>query len=75
MLNDRPTTSLASLAADPGAFRAATRIEDVAARVLARFDTLWAQFISGGGNFEPFAKRYQEYWLHAYVSISPRVHH
>ncbi|KAH7101647.1 biotin-protein ligase [Auriculariales sp. MPI-PUGE-AT-0066] len=64
VLNDHPTTSLASLAADPAAFRASTHIEDVAAQVLTRFDALWAEFVAAGGSFAPFVARYEEYWLH-----------
>lgn len=65
VLNDLPTTSLVSLAPNASALRETLRIEDLAASLLTRFDTLFAEFIAARGSFEPFMVRYLRYWLHS----------
>lgn len=66
VLNDLPTTSLASLKTfkDPG-FK--LTMESTAACIMAKFDALWVRFLEGSGAFEPFMEQYMSYWLHTYV--------
>ncbi|QRV84816.1 hypothetical protein RhiJN_12832 [Ceratobasidium sp. AG-Ba] len=40
-------------------------MENVAANLMATFETMWCQFVEAEGSFEPFLNLYLERWLHS----------
>ncbi|KAI0364526.1 class II aaRS and biotin synthetase [Pilatotrama ljubarskyi] len=63
VLNPPPITSLAQLL-PPGSERHPT-MERTLAAIMARFERMWAEFVSARGSFEPFMDLYLDRWLHS----------
>ena len=70
MLNQPPITSLAQLLPTSGAGTDSPpppTMERTLAATMARFATLWDEFLAARGSFAPFMDHYLELWLHSYV--------
>ncbi|QRV98860.1 biotin-[acetyl-CoA-carboxylase] ligase [Ceratobasidium sp. AG-Ba] len=64
VLNNQPTVmSLAQLF--PDGLPESLTMENVAANLMATFETMWCQFVEAEGSFEPFLNLYLERWLHS----------
>ncbi|KAJ4481906.1 hypothetical protein J3R30DRAFT_3699149 [Lentinula aciculospora] len=44
-------------------------MESTLATILARFEKMWEEFLGSGGSFERWMGRYQDKWLHRWVSL------
>ena len=61
-----PFTSIASLLPSKPVIT-----ERTVAAVLAKFESLWIDFVAQDGLSEPFMRRYMDHWLHSFVPPIP----
>ncbi|KAG8695162.1 biotin holocarboxylase synthetase, partial [Ceratobasidium sp. 395] len=64
VLNQPPIMSLSQLYSE-GSVSPALTMENVAANIMATFETMWRKFTDAQGSFEPFVDLYLERWLHS----------
>ncbi|KAI5124198.1 hypothetical protein M0805_005049 [Coniferiporia weirii] len=64
VLSPSPLTSLCQLI-PAGLSDTELSMERTAATIMATFDSMWSQFISSKGSFEPFTELYLQRWLHS----------
>lgn len=65
VLNDPPILSLSQLVPS---FAPSLGMERVAAAIFAKFETMWKDFVSASGSFQPFLSLYLDRWLHRSVA-------
>ncbi|KAG8741822.1 biotin holocarboxylase synthetase [Ceratobasidium sp. 414] len=64
VLNQPPIMSLGQLYPE-GSVNTSLTMENVAANIMATFETMWRKFSEAKGSFEPFLNLYLERWLHS----------